>query len=348
MCGCENKIDSEAVPAAIDKLIKTLGEDSVQLKNDIRKLSGRKNMISSELYGPQNPNSLEAQMREALGEIQTSFNRLKALLEQREKAFMEEIESKFNTKMEALEMELAEVSDAIEKGNGILESYSAIPTAPTGKDANHLKELLEMKRNRDRISEIAKKCETLPIIHVDTQVAFEDENSFREMVCSYGRVVETSNIPPPQDFRVNKTTATTAELGWSPLETSHKIAYRVMSKKADSPDGEWDQFYTGPETECVCTDLQPFTSYTFKIFAICDGIKSVYHNTCNGQTVNNLFEWTARTSFLKKKTLIILVSFSRKYAKHYRNLDIMLSLPQDVQQAYSHFASNECSSHSFS
>lgn len=287
MCGLKNKIDSEAVPTAIDRLVKTLGEDCAQLKNDIRKLSGRKAVISSELNDPMNPINLEAQMREALNEIQACFSRLKALLEQREKAFMEYVESKFNARTEKLENELVEVSDAIEKGNEILESYKTMLSGPTGKDANLLKELLEMKNECEVISLIAKRCETLPIIQTETRIFFDGENDFRELVKSYGSITETTNIPPPQDFRVTKIDPATIELRWSPLETSHQVAYRVMNKKTDSPDEEWVESYTGTGTKCVCIGLQPSTSYAFKIFVIYDGMKSPYYNTCNGQTVND-------------------------------------------------------------
>ena len=200
LCAQENKINGENVPDAIAKIIQGSEKNCQVIRDSIKKLSERKDRISFVLNDEANPNNLELQKQEVVSSVESAFNKLGKLLDQRKADILKEVEEHFDARTEKLVNEAEEITEMIECGENICQEYSTAPSAK--KDANLLKRLLEMEGETEKTASVAEKCKDDPIVQTTIKAIFEKSDAVAESFKGLGRVEETAGIPAPANFRV--------------------------------------------------------------------------------------------------------------------------------------------------
>lgn len=286
LCACERGLKGDTIPTAIDKCIEDSKTELGQLNDSIEKLSERKNKILFELDGENNPQNLEKQMDEALRSIKTTFDRLRELIEQREKTLLEKVEKEFNERIEQFTKEAAEISEVIDRGNEVIQTFNTLLPVPENKSANSLKKIIGIKIETERAVDMVKKFEADSLLSVTTKVLFEGIDSITEGIENLCEITRTTNIPAPQEFKTTDITCNDISLSWDPIpERVPSISYQVLYTETFEDDDKWKECYRGTETECRCSNLKSGTSYSFKITTIFKEIASINHSICFTRTV---------------------------------------------------------------
>lgn len=287
LCAHENGIRGERVCEAVARIIEDSESGYSQMQNSLKKLSERRDRILFEINDEKNPLNLESQMEEALTAIHTTFNGLRESLEQRERALLEEVESCFNASIDQLSNEAEEITGVLERGTAVSELRDSFTAATTAeRDAELLRNFVEMRSVSEKAKTLIKKYESSPIIQTSIRVMLECTDTLTEKLKEVGRIVRDTNIPAPQNLKTTKIMSTYVDLAWDPSETTLPITYQVMLKKANDPDGEWTECYNGPEIQYRCSNLQELTNYTFEVIPNYRGMRSANCSTCSVLTVN--------------------------------------------------------------
>lgn len=286
LCAWEDKINGYTIPTAIDKYIEISKTNSKELRDSLGKLLERKSKIMFELSGEENPNNLEKQMKEAMNEIKTTFNKLRDTIEVREKTILEEMEKQFNERIEELNKEATEISEIVERGNEVLQTYDTLLHDVERKDPNLLKKFLEVKSETERAADTAKKFEANPLFQVLVKVSFESSDELIEEIENLGVVTRSVDLPEPQDFNVKGTGYDYVDLTWKPLSgKTSSITYKILYKENTLAEEKWTECYNGAETECKCSNLKEGTNYTFKLIPMYKEVMGSNHSTCSARTV---------------------------------------------------------------
>ena len=140
-----------------------------------------------------------------------------------------------------------------------------------------------MENEAKEISSTAENLEKEHAVQTTTKVIFEKTEEIVESLRSFGRVVETADLPAPLNLRVTAKGYGYINLSWDKVEACS--TYQVMAKKTSSPDDEWAEAYNGPNTQTECSNLESSTDYAFRVTPMHKGIKSVNSSTCTERTV---------------------------------------------------------------
>lgn len=287
LCACESGIKGDTIPTAISKCIKDSKKKQKELRDSLEKLSERKSIIMFELSGEENPNNLEKQTGEIMNKIKTTFNKLRELIDRREKTLLEEVEKQFNERFEELSKEATEISETIERGNENLQTYDTLLHDVERKDPSILKKFLDVKSETERAADIMKKFEAKPLFQVLAKVSFENIDELIEEIENLGVATRSIDLPAAQSFKVKRTGYDHVDLTWKPLPgKTSSITYKVLYKKDTWAEEKWKECYNGAETECNCSNLKGDTSYIFKLIPMYKEIMGSNHSTCSAQTVD--------------------------------------------------------------
>lgn len=254
-----------------------------KLKESLEKLYERRSRNEYELSNPENPNSLEAQLEKAKGAVKSTFDQLRELLDKREKVLLDKIEVHFDEKSTPLMDEIADINKIIEDGENILKEYNVI--IGEGGDANFLMQLLGKSDEIKKVIDASKRYEGSFFIPTLLEVVFEESDEVFERIKSLGEITESS-IQAPQNFGVASRDCESVNLLWDRTKEAFPVTYRVVFRKTGSGNNKWAECYNGSEVRCRCSNLQSNTGYEFKIFSVCNGIRSAKWNTCTARTVN--------------------------------------------------------------
>ena len=213
---------------------------------------------------------------------------MRCAIDQREKSLIKEVEKLFTLKMGVIEKMSSELSEAIEEGEKVLESYKAMSLEIKGKDVASLKKLLSLKKaiNKTKFA-TSGRCQTRNIVHVATEVSFQERDELIKRINDIGKITETTNLPAPHNFRGTQSGHNSIYLAWDAATTGLPVTYSIMSKMNNDTEDKWSECYNDSKTKITLKNFKTNTAYSFKIFTIYNGAKSTNCATCLVETVNS-------------------------------------------------------------
>lgn len=287
LCANEKNIKCESITSAIDKLVGNAGNESTQLKESLEQLSKHKDKLEFESSDDRNPNNISYLIQKARDDIESTFDQLRELIEERKKDLLDELEA-LNTKIgESYNDEISEINGILDNGRDVLQRYEDIQ--PGERDKHYLDTLIDLSSLSIKASEELRKCEPKPIVSSRVAFVIEEKEKLIDQFKKIGSISESVEIPIPQSFSVSSKDQKSISLAWSSaaavVGAGVPAAYRVEMKRDADGNDKWNECYNGSGTSYKCDNLKESTGYSFRIYSVYQGVKSVGVKTCSAQTV---------------------------------------------------------------
>lgn len=286
LCAREGNVKDCPIADAIDKFVGDADKQNPQLKANLQKISERNNKLQFELNDDKNPDNITNLVEKAKVDITSTFNKLRSILEKREKDLLDKLDEISSRRCGLINNESTELDNILFDGNDVLQEYEKLKSGE--RDTNFLKMLIKLEKVTNNSESVLKKYEAVPIIPARLGFVLEEKDKLFEKFNNIGVVSETVVVPVPTSFSVASKDYKSINLTWNTAVTELPVSYKVLMKKVNEPSDEWTECYNGTETKCTCDNLKRLTKYEFKLFTVYDSMKSTEFINCSDETE---FDW---------------------------------------------------------